>query len=78
MEYKFENLAEETTLALSESESEVSEGEIATYASEGNVSHMIETLPLMGKGMLGIFIVTLLIVSSVVLLNKLTGNKENN
>ena len=51
--------------------------EVETYASEGNLNHMIETLPMMGKGMLGIFLVTLIIVASVAILNKSTGKKQD-
>ena len=50
--------------------------EVETYATEGNVNHMIETLPLMGKGMMGIFLVTLIIVASVAILNKTTNRKK--
>jgi hypothetical protein len=50
--------------------------EVETYASEGNINHMLETLPLMGKGMLGIFLVTLIIVASVAILNKTTGKSK--
>ena len=51
--------------------------EVETYASEGNLNHMIETLPMMGKGMLGIFLVTLIIVASVAILNKSTSKKQD-
>ena len=36
---------------------------------------MMEVLPVMGIGMLGIFIVTGIIIGTVKLLNMLTGNK---
>lgn len=36
---------------------------------------LLEVLPIMGYGMLGIFIVTGIIIGAVVLLNKLTGNR---
>ena len=36
---------------------------------------MMEVLPVMGTGMLGIFIVTGIIIGVVKLLNKLTGDK---
>lgn len=39
---------------------------------ELNVSAMLETLPIMGYGMLGIFIVTGVIILAVVLLNRFT------
>ena len=35
---------------------------------------LLEVLPIMGYGMLGIFIVTGIIIGAVVLLNKLTSN----
>lgn len=38
-----------------------------------NIQAFLETLPMMGKGMLGIFIVTGVIILTVVLLNKLTS-----
>lgn len=37
---------------------------------------MLEVLPVMGTGMLGIFIVTGVIIGAVALLNALTGNKD--
>ncbi len=44
-----------------------------------NVDAFLETLPIMGKGMLGIFLVTLTIVISIVILNKVTNiNKKDN
>ena len=51
--------------------------EVETYASEGNLNHMLETLPMMGKGMLGIFLVTLIIITSVAILNKSTGKDKD-
>lgn len=41
-----------------------------------NLNSLSQTLPIMGKGMLGIFIVTLVIVLVVVLLNKVFSSKE--
>ena len=38
-----------------------------------NYQNFLTTLPIMGKGMLGIFIVTLVIVLCMVLLNKFTN-----
>lgn len=43
-----------------------------------NVDAFLETLPIMGKGMLGIFLVTLTIVICIILLNKITSNDNNN
>lgn len=37
---------------------------------------MLEVLPVMGTGMLGIFIVTGVIIGAVALLNLLTGKKD--
>ena len=42
---------------------------------------LVDSLPIMGKGMLGIFLVTAVIVITVAILNKVTGRKkkkENN
>ncbi|MBQ8407975.1 MAG: hypothetical protein IJY39_03845 [Clostridia bacterium] len=50
--------------------------EVETYATEGNVNHMLETLPMMGKGMLGIFLVTIIIIVSVAILNRTTSSKK--
>lgn len=41
-----------------------------------NTELFLETLPIMAKGMAGIFIVTAVIILAVVLLNKLTKGKE--
>lgn len=41
-----------------------------------NVDLFMDTLKIMGKGMLGIFIITLVIIAMVVILNKLTSPKE--
>ncbi len=40
-----------------------------------DVQGLMETLPYMGKGMLGIFIVTLAIILTVTVLNKVTSKK---
>jgi len=42
-----------------------------------NVDAFLKTLPLMGKGMLGIFIVTLVIVGAMLLLNKMGSENED-
>lgn len=44
---------------------------------ELNVELFLQTLPLMGKGMLGIFAVTAVIILSIVALNKLTAPKDS-
>lgn len=41
-----------------------------------NVALFLETLPIMAKGMAGIFIVTVVIMISIILLNKITGKKK--
>ncbi len=50
--------------------------EVETFDPENsNWENMIDTLPLMGKGMLGIFLVTILIVAAVAILNKTTNRR---
>lgn len=41
-----------------------------------NVDALMNSLPIMGKGMLGIFVVTLVIILSITLLNALTSEKK--
>ena len=41
-----------------------------------NVRALLDALPIMGWGMLGIFTVTAVIVLTVVVLNKITGKKK--
>lgn len=41
-----------------------------------NFDAMLRTLPYMGKGMAGIFIVTCVIILSMVILNKFCGNNK--
>ena len=43
-----------------------------------NVSLFLQTLPIMGMGMFGIFCVIAVIMISVMILNKVTGKKKNN
>lgn len=38
-----------------------------------DINALISTLPIMAKGMLGIFIVTAVIILSMILLNKFSG-----
>jgi len=38
-----------------------------------NFDNFLATLPIMGKGMLGIFVVTAIIIACIKLLNKLTN-----
>ena len=41
-----------------------------------NIEAFLQSLPLMGKGMLGIFLVTGVIILTMVLLNKLTAGRK--
>lgn len=41
-----------------------------------NFNSLSQTLPIMLKGMVGIFIVTLVIILTMVVLNKTTDNKK--
>ena len=42
-----------------------------------NFESLKETLPIMGKGMLGIFTVTLVIIGTIWLLNKFSSKTKN-
>lgn len=42
-----------------------------------HIQDFIDTLPIMGKGMLGIFIVTAVIILVMMLLNKVTEEKDS-
>ena len=42
-----------------------------------NVDAFLNSLPMMGKGMLGIFVVTLVIILMISLLNKVTASKQS-
>ena len=42
-----------------------------------NTAQFLSTLPIMGYGMLGIFIVTGVIILSIVILNRQTQKKKN-
>ena len=51
---------------------------VETFPEDNNqVENMVHTLPMMGKGMLGIFIVTVIIIVSVAILNKVTNKKNS-
>ena len=41
-----------------------------------NIDAFLNSLPMMGKGMLGIFVVTIVIIVMIALLNKLTSAKQ--
>jgi len=41
-----------------------------------NIDAFMNSLPLMGKGMLGIFVVTIVIIIMIALLNKVTSAKR--
>lgn len=63
--------------------SSVFSGEITSEASSifGSASNIMQSLKIMGFGMLGIFVVTAVIVLMVTLLNKITSGikkKDNN
>lgn len=42
-----------------------------------NINAFLNILPLLVKGLAGVFIVTAVIILSMVILNKLSGNSEN-
>ena len=42
-----------------------------------NIDAFLNSLPMMGKGMLGIFVVTLVIILMIALLNKVTAAKQS-
>lgn len=42
-----------------------------------SVDNLLQSLPILGKGMLGIFVVTAVIIGAVALLNHLTKDKAN-
>lgn len=41
-----------------------------------NIDAFLNSLPMMGKGMLGIFVVTIVIILMIALLNKVTAAKS--
>lgn len=43
---------------------------------ELNLDYLLNALPIMGKGMLGIFIVTGIIIVTVSLINRISGGDE--
>ncbi len=42
-----------------------------------SLDNLLATLPIMGKGMVGIFVVTAIIILTVTALNYLTSRKDN-
>jgi hypothetical protein len=44
---------------------------------ELNIELFMQTLPMMGKGMLGIFIVTVVLILGILLMNKLTSGRKD-
>ncbi len=81
MATKITTIAVEETVEtelLTETETETVETVgVETFPPENNqVENMVYTLPLMGKGMLGIFMVTVIIIASVAILNKVTSPKK--
>ena len=75
-------VADETTTVIIE---EKTTEEVTTVEATTAVEHKIGftpeslewSLPIMGKGMLGIFIVTTIIVTVTVVLNKVTAPRKN-
>ncbi len=41
-----------------------------------NINAFLATLPIMGKGMLGIFVVTVIIIAAMIILNAATSSKK--
>ena len=71
---KIENASEELEIVTTETHEVIG---VETFPVDNDqVDNMLYTLPMMGKGMLGIFIVTLIIIASVAILNKVTGCKK--
>lgn len=69
--------AEETNEILTATAETVTEEETEfqmSFKIDGD--GFLDTLPIMGKGMLGIFIVTAVIVLTVAVLNKVTGGRK--
>ncbi len=64
----------ETTLNTAEIVEEIG---VETFAEgQSNVENMLDTLPLMGKGMIGILLVTIIIIAGISLLNKIKDKPE--
>ena len=65
----------ETTLNTAEVVEEIG---VETFAEgQSNVENMLDTLPLMGKGMVGILLVTVIIIAGITLLNKIKDKPED-
>ena len=47
------------------------------YIMNISVDKLMDALPIMGKGMLGIFVVTCVIIAMVLVLNVVTTKKQN-
>lgn len=76
-----EENSEEIVLFAAEEASEETATEAATVVADEKDSFItpdafLASLPYVGKGMFGIFLVTALIIGSVALLNKLTNPKK--
>lgn len=76
-----EENSEEIVLFAAEEASEETATEAATVVADEKDSFItpdafLVSLPYVGKGMFGIFLVTALIIGSVALLNKLTNPKK--
>ena len=44
---------------------------------ELNIENFMQTLPIMGKGMLGIFVVTVVLIVGIWAMNRLTSGRKN-
>ena len=69
-----ETVSETAEAVAPETESSEEEGPKTTFGFFP--ATLAETLPIMGMGMLGIFLVTCVIILAVVVLSKLGGKKE--
>ena len=79
VKYNAVSLDETTDISVSEITETVETVGVETFPPENDqVENMIHTIPMMGKGMLGIFIVTVIIIVSVAILNKVTNIKKDN
>lgn len=72
-----ETLVEEaTTVETVEEQTEIYEEEDAKTSFGFYPGTLLDTLPIMGMGMLGIFLVTCVIILAVLILSKVGGKKD--
>ncbi len=76
MEFNIMTLDANENVLLMAPAAEETASAVKEFEGETNVEHMLETLPMMGKGLLGIFIVTIIIVASTIILNKVFSGKK--